>query len=300
MRVQPQRLKAFLLDADLITEEQFEKACKKAEKTKKNLEDILVAEKLIPQQKLVKLKAYILGIPFVNLEKQTILSEILKIIPEPIACSHNIVAFRKDGQNLEVAMLDPEDLRTIEFIKKKVGLIILPRLTTPEGMKNALKQYHKTLKAEFGDIIKKEDQVLRSVILEKTGESKKELKKVAKELPTIRIVDILIRHAVLQRASGIHIETTGEQVVVRYKIDGILRDAMTLPRFAAQGIVARIKVLSKLRLDEHRLPQDGRFKVETSEYKHSMRVSILPVFNGEKIVMRLLQEGSKPFKASLQ
>ncbi len=295
MRVQPQRLKAFLLDANLITEEQFEKACKKAEKTKKNLEDVLVAEKLIPQQKLIKLKAYILGIPFVDLEKQTILSEILKIIPEPIACSHNIVAFRKDGQNLEVAMLDPEDLRTIEFIKKKAGLIILPRLTTPEGMKNALKQYHKTLKAEFGDIIKKEDQVLKSVILEKTGEDKKELKKVAEELPTIRIVDTLIRHAVLQKASDIHIETTEKQVVVRYRIDGILRDAMTLPRFAAQGIVARIKVLSKLRLDEHRLPQDGRFKVETSEYKYSMRVSILPVFNGEKIVMRLLQEGSKAY-----
>jgi type IV pilus assembly protein PilB len=295
MRVQPQRLKAFLLDANLITEEQFEKACKKAEKTKKNLEDVLVTEKLIPQQKLIKLKAYILGIPFVDLEKQTILSEILKIIPEPIACSHNIVAFRKDGQNLEVAMLDPEDLRTIEFIKKKAGLIILPRLTTPEGMKNALKQYHKTLKAEFGDIIKKEDQVLKSVILEKTGEDKKELKKVAEELPTIRIVDTLIRHAVLQKASDIHIETTEKQVVVRYRIDGILRDAMTLPRFAAQGIVARIKVLSKLRLDEHRLPQDGRFKVETSEYKYSMRVSILPVFNGEKIVMRLLQEGSKAY-----
>jgi type IV pilus assembly protein PilB len=298
MQVQPQRLKAFMLDANLITDKEFEKAYKKAKKTRKNLEDILVAEKLISQDKLIKLEAYILGIPFINLEKETIPPEILKIIPEPIACSHNIVAFRKSGQELEVAMLDPEDLKIIEFIRKKADLKILPRLTTPEGIKNVLRQYHKTLKAEFGDIIKKQAQGLKPIKLKKGGENvedQKELKKVAEELPIIKIVDTLIRHAVLQRASDIHIETMEKQVVVRYRIDGILRDAMTLPKFAAQGIVARIKVLSDLRLDEHRLPQDGRFKIETNEYKYSMRVSILPVFKGEKIVMRLLSEGSKAY-----
>ena len=149
MQVQPQRLKAFLLDANLITDKNFEMAYKKAKKTRKNLEEILVSEKLISQEKLIKLKAYILGVPFINLEKETIDPEILKIIPEPIACSNNIVAFRKKGQELEVAMLDPEDLKIIEFIKKKAGLKILPRLTTPQGIKNVLQQYRKTLKAEF-------------------------------------------------------------------------------------------------------------------------------------------------------
>jgi type IV pilus assembly protein PilB len=104
-----------------------------------------------------------------------------------------------------------------------------------------------------------------------------------------------MRHAILQRASDIHIEPTEKEVVVRYRIDGILRDAMVLPKAASQGIVARIKVLSDLQLDEHRLPQDGRFKVETDEYKYSLRVSILPVFDGEKIVMRLLSESAKAF-----
>jgi len=117
--------------------------------------------------------------------------------------------------------------------------------------------------------------------------------KAAEELPIIKIVDTLLKHAILQKASDIHIEPTEKEVIVRYRIDGILHDAMTLPKTAAAGIVARIKVLSNLKLDEHRLPQDGRFKIETEDYKYSVRVSVLPVFNGEKIVMRLLPESTK-------
>ena len=294
MRVEPQRLRAFLLDTNLVTEKQFDKAFKKAKKTKQKVGDVLVSEGLISQEELIKLEAYILGIPFVNLEKERIFPEILRIIPEPLARSHNIVAFRRKGKNLEVAMLDPEDLRTIEFIKKKANLKILPRLTTPQSIKSALKQYQKTLEAEFSELIKKEARVLKP-IKEKAPEEEKELKKVAEELPVIRIVDTLIHHAILQRASDIHIEPLEKEIVVRYRIDGILRDAMVLPKKAASGIVARIKVLSNLKLDEHRLPQDGRFKVETEDYRYSIRVSVLPVLNGEKIVMRLLSETAKAY-----
>jgi len=295
MRVEPQQLKAFLLDAGLINEEQFDKALKTAEKKDQKIGDILVAEGLISQEELIKLEAYILGIPFVDLEQEKVDPEILKVIPEPIARSHNIIAFRKKGNKLEVAMLDPEDLRTIEFIKKTTPLKILPRLTTPESIKNVLRQYQKTLEAEFGEIIRKEAGVIKSIKEKEVVEEKEELKKVAEELPVIRIVDTLLKHAILQRASDIHIEPTEKEVIVRYRIDGILRDAMVLPKTAASGIVARIKVLSNLKLDEHRLPQDGRFKIETEEYKYSVRVSILPIMDGEKIVMRLLAETSKAF-----
>ena len=112
-------------------------------------------------------------------------------------------------------------------------------------------------------------------------------------LPIIRIVDTLLKHAILESASDIHIEPDEKEVHVRYRIDGVLHDAMTLPHDVAAGIVARIKVLSNLKLDEHRLPQDGRFKIQNDEYKISFRVSMLPVFDGEKIVMRLLDESSK-------
>lgn len=295
MQVEPERLKVFLADAGLVKEKQFDKALQEAKKNKKKIEDVLVSKGWVTQEELIKLKAYILGIPFVSLEKEQIPSEVLRIIPEPIARSHNIVAFRKEGDRLEVAMLDPEDLRTIEFIKKKSNLKILPRLTDPASVKNALKQYHKTLEAEFSELIKKEAGEIKVIKEEKIPGDEKELKKVAQEIPVIRIVDTLIRHAILQRASDIHIEPLEKEVIVRYRIDGILRETMTLPKRAAPGIVARIKVLSNLKLDEHRLPQDGRFKVETEDYKYSIRVSILPTINGEKIVMRLLSESSKAY-----
>ena len=162
MRIEPRQLKAFLLDADLVTEAQFEKAFKKAKNNKQKVGDVLVADGQISQNELIKLEAYILGIPFVNLEKEIVPPEVLEIIPEPIAKSYNIVAFKKSGDNLEVAMLNPEDLRTIGFIKKKVALKILPRLTTQQSINNVLKQYQKTLRAEFGDIIKKESAALKS------------------------------------------------------------------------------------------------------------------------------------------
>jgi len=295
MKVEPQQLKAFLLDSELITEKQFEDAKKKAKEKNQKIEDILVLEGHISQEELIKLEAYIIGIPFVNLEKEKIESGILKIIPEPIARSNNIIAFRKKGKDLEVAMLDPEDLRTIEFIKKTSDYRILPRLTTPDGIRNALKQYQQTLEAEFGDIIKKEVGGIKTLKEEDVIDEKANLKKMAEEVPVVRIVDTLLKHAILGRASDIHIEPAEKEVIVRYRIDGILRDAMTLPKEAASGLVARIKVLSNLKLDEHRLPQDGRFKVQTQDYKYSIRVSILPVFDGEKIVMRLLSETSKVF-----
>ncbi len=294
MKIDPKDLKKFILDAGLISKQQFENVQKKSKAKKKDIEIILLEDGLMDQEDLSKLNAYILGIPFVSLKKEIIDSEILKIIPEPIARKHNIIAFRKDGTNLEVAMLDPEDLRTIDFIKKKIGLKICPRLTSPDSIKKVLMQYHETLEAEFGNIIKKESGGIKQ-IKEKSEDDEKNLRKVAKELPVIKIVDTLLKHAVLQRASDIHIEPTEKEVIVRYRIDGILHDAMVLPKLVRAGIVARIKVLSDLKLDEHRLPQDGRFKIETGEFKYSIRVSILPTFAGEKIVMRLLSETSRAF-----
>ena len=300
MRVEPQRLKAFLSDTGLVSEKDFDQAQKRAQKTKQPLDDVLISEGLVSEEELIKLKAYILGIPFVNLEKTMIDPNILRIVPEPIARAHNIVAFRKQEKELEVAMLDPQDLGTIEFIKKAANLKILPRLTTSESIKNVLRQYNKTLEAEFEELIKKESEEIRAVKEIEDSESggveeTEILAKAAEELPVVRIVEALLKHAILQRASDIHIEPTEKEVVVRYRIDGILRDARVLPRQVASAIVARIKVLSNLKLDEHRLPQDGRFKIEKDDYKYSVRVSILPVMDGEKIVMRLLSETAKAF-----
>jgi len=295
MRVENQQLKAFLLDAELATKKQVEEAEQKAEKTGKRLGDILVEEGAINEEQLIKLQAYILGIPYVGLEKETIDPQILRIIPEPIARKHNIIAYRKDGNNLEVAMLDPEDLQTIDFIRKKSSLKILARLTNKESVKNALKQYQESLKAEFSELIGEESGKVKIVKAEEGETEEQALQKQAEEIPIVKIVDAILRHAILQSASDIHIEPQEKELVIRYRIDGILHDAMTLPSNIASGVVARIKVLSDLKLDEHRLPQDGRFKIEAEDYKVSLRVSILPVYTGEKIVMRILREDVKGF-----
>jgi len=299
MQVSTQQLKAFLLDKKIVNNSQLDKAEKLSDKARKPLEEILLSEKMVPEKELIQLKAYILGIPFVDLKKTDINPAILKIIPEPIARENNIVAIKKTGNELEVAMLDPTDLQTIDFIKKKTGLKIRPRLTSSDSIKIVLKKYQQSLEAEFGEIIKTEAQKSGlpklELIKKEEGDEKNDLRKAAEELPIIKIVDTLIKHAILQRASDIHIEPGEKEVVVRYRIDGILRDAMILPNQVQSGIVARIKVLSNLKLDEHRLPQDGRFKIQTEDQKISFRISVLPTFYGEKIVMRLLIEGGKKF-----
>lgn len=297
MRVDNKQLKDFLLDSELLNPKEIEEAFRSAEKNKQLMGDILLEKNVISSEELNKLYAYILGTPFVDISKETISPEILKIIPEPIAKKYKIVAFDKGDGNLKVAMLNPDDLQTIEFIKKKTGLSITPCLTTEEGIMSALKQYEKSLKAEFGDMIgleEKGDDITKGAISQKIDKSSdKKLSKEAEDLPVIKVVDTLIKHAILESASDIHIEPDEKEVRVRYRIDGILHDAMTLPRAIMSGIIARIKVLSNLKLDEHRLPQDGRFKIINEEYKISFRVNILPIFDGEKVVMRLLDESSK-------
>ena len=292
MQVEDSQLKAFILDAGLIKKETLLKAEEKAKKAKKKLADFLIKEKILTREQLTKLQAYILGIPFVNLEKENIPKDVLQIIPEPIARQHNIIPFRKNGKELEVAMLDPKDLQTIEFIRKKSDLKILPRLTDPDSIKNVLSQYQKSLEVEFGELIKKESKIV-ALPHKKDKETKEDLEKAAEQMPIIKIVDTLLKHAILQQASDIHIEPLEKEVIIRYRIDGILHDTMTLPKKLHSGIIARIKVLSNLKLDEHRLPQDGRFNIESKDYKISFRISMLPVYDGEKAVLRLLPEDAK-------
>lgn len=296
MLVEDTQLYKFILDSGLVSKDDLDNAKKEIEKNGKRLGETLVTQGKITADNLRRMNAYVLGIPFVDLKGKKIPFETLSLIPEPIARTHNIVAFKNNDASLEVAMLDVNDLPAIDFIKKKVNLKILPRLTDADSIKETLVQYQKSLKAEFGDIIQKETETMK-MISEEKGEavSEEDLKKIATDLPVVRIVDTLIKHAILQNASDIHIEQMENQVLVRYRIDGLLRDAMVLPKHAGSSITARIKVLSNLKLDEKRLPQDGRFKVDMNNEKVSFRVSILPTYYGEKTVMRLLRENISGF-----
>lgn len=295
MHVNQNELKQFVIDSGLADKSEVEKALKKAHKKNVGLGDVLISEGIVAEDEFRRVQAHVLGIPFVSLKKERIPFEVLSLIPEPVARNHNVVAYNKKEKTLEVAMLDTEDLSAIDFIRKKTGLKILPRLTDSESIKRAILQYQKSLKAEFGDIIQKESLSIKDIKETKDDTSEEELRKMAEDLPVVRIVDSLLKHAIIQGASDIHIEQLEGEVLVRYRIDGILHDAMTLPKHAGPSIVARIKVLANLKLDEKRLPQDGRFKVDSEGEKVSFRVSVLPTYYGEKIVMRLLRENVKGF-----
>ncbi len=300
MLIEDSQLNKFIIDSNLVSKADLEAATKEAEKKGIRVGEILVNNGKITEDNLRRMQAYVLGIPFVDLKGRKIPFEALSMIPEPVARSNNIVAFKKTDDTLEVAMLDVNDLSAIDFVKKKVNLKILPRLTDADSIKESIIQYQKSLKAEFGDLIQKESATLKTIAEEagiKNGNpaSEKDLKKIAEDLPVVRIVDTLLKHAIIQNASDIHIEPQEDELLVRYRVDGLLHDAMVLPKNAEPSITARIKVLSNLKLDEKRLPQDGRFKVDMNGEKVSFRVSILPTYYGEKTVMRLLRENVSGF-----
>ncbi len=255
-----------------------------AKKQKKDLEQYIIDENIVDEVELYSEAATKLKVPFITLKGREIKKDVLNIVPAPLAQTHQMIVFATTKDEMYLAMLDPTDIQTIEFLQRKTNLTPKVYLTTPSDIKDALRRYH----ADLSDDMTVEQ--LKEGPATKAGD----LKKAAEELPVVNIVNNILEHAVFEGASDIHIEPQEKEVVIRYRVDGILKNVMTLPKTIQGGIIARIKILSKLKIDEHMVPQDGRFKIKIQDEKLSFRVSIIPVYDGEKIVMRLLHEGQKP------
>ena len=281
-----EQLKNILITAKLLTATEINKLSKEAEEGNKNLQNYIIDKKLISKKDLYDKAAKYFDVSFIEFKDQPIDKKTLLSIPEPIAVSHNLIAFSSNETSIKIAALDPEDLEIFEFIKKKTKLKPEIYLTTPGNIKEGLKQYRQALESEFKYFSKRETKSNKII----SAAGKGDLKKIAEDLPIIRIVSDFLEYAILKEASDIHIEPEEKDIIIRYRIDGILRNVMTLPKNTQPGITARIKILSNLKVDEHRLPQDGRFKMSTDKYKVAFRTSIIPTFDGEKIVMRLLNE----------
>src|SRR3989344_5544680 len=189
MQIDEEQLKKFILDGGLVSRSDLELSLKKAAEKKQKLGNVLLSEGKISETDLKRMEAFVLGIPFVNLVKQKIDLSLLSLIPEPIARNYNIIAYKKSDSGLEVAMLDVDDLPVIDFIKKRSGFKIFPRLTDPASIKAVLVQYRKSLKVEFDNIIQKESTVLKNSSTGEGEKSETELKKMAEDLPVIKIVD---------------------------------------------------------------------------------------------------------------
>ncbi len=280
-----EQLKDILFKFQLVGVDDFAKLEKEAEDGSKDFGSFILEKKIISEADLYQKAAEFFNVPFINLKEQTIKKDALFMIPEPIAIAHNIIAFDFDRNNIKLAVLDPEDIEIFEFIKKKLRLEPIIHLTTPDNIEESLKQYRQSLRNEIKEF--SEGRVGESIGLP-TGAD--DLEKIAKDLPIVKIVNNILEYALFKDASDIHIEPEENDVVVRYRIDGILYPVMNLDKNIQPGIIARIKILSNLKVDEHRLPQDGRFKINSEKYRVSFRVSIIPTFDGEKIVIRLLDE----------
>jgi len=278
-------LKTLLVGMNLVTDKEFADAEKKAKQTKQKLVDVLISQNYINEDQLGQLVAENLGLPFVKLKNLNIKPDTLAILPENMARERMAIVFEKDKDRVKVAMSDPKDLETINFIRKQTGLEVDPYLATDGEIRRGLMLYRRGLYQEFSKIINEN-------VAQLAGE---EGVKAVEKVPVVKILDSVIEFAVAEEASDIHIEPHSEGVVVRFRVDGRLRDIITLPRIAHDPLIARIKFLTNLKIDEHRKAQDGRFKKSVEGQKISFRVSIIPTYHGEKVVMRLLPEEAQTY-----
>jgi type IV pilus assembly protein PilB len=285
MKIGEKILKKILVDSKIIPSKTFDIAKKEAVEKKLPLEDVFINKGIISDKELGKLIADEIKLPFVNLKNTKIKREVLEIIPEIVAKEQKIISFEKTKEGLKVAMADPDNLEIREFLERKTGEKVIPFYATKRDIKSSLKYYKKEIKEEFEDIIGKSIEEFEKVEL-----------KAPHALPIIRIVDLILNYGYENRASDIHIEPYPQKTILRYRIDGILHDVLTLPKEIHDFLVSRIKILSKLRTDEHEAAQDGHFSFRVPEEEFDVRVSIVPIERGEKVVMRLLAERAKRFQ----
>ncbi len=282
--ISQKQLEEVLLKNKFVNKETLPNFIKDAKEVKQSLVDYIVSKKIVTEISLYECIADYFSIPFINLEKKIINKDFLLLLPETTAQEHKAIVFDVNEKEKEIyiATLNNDDLEFFESVEKKTSLKPIIYLATPDGIAKILKQYHKKLKTALENIGAKDE------LTDTT-----DLRKLSAELPIVRVVDTMLEQAFFEGASDVHIEPEEKQTLVRYRIDGLLSNIMTLPKKAHTALVARIKVLANLKVDEHRLPQDGRFKIVNKKTKISLRVSIIPASYGEKIVMRLLNETAK-------
>jgi len=280
MDIGESKLKQILVNPGILTKKQFGTALKLAGEKKLSLTKILVDKDFISEEHLGQLIAEDIGVLFINLRKTVISDEVLKIIPQLVAKTQQVISFRIDKEGLRVAMANPQNLEMARWLKKKTGKNIIIYYATPKDIKTALSRYRAGFREHFENLIKRQ--------LSKATKTTK-----PEDAPVIRVVDSIIDYAYENRASDIHMEPRENKVVVRYRIDGILHDVIYLPVSFREPIIMRIKVLAKMKTDEHMAAQDGKFRKKFGEDVFDIRVSIVPIVNGEKIVMRILSGKSR-------
>ena len=271
-----------------VTEEQLRQLLEQQKAQKKPLQDMVLSGNLISEKELVELYSQQIDVPFIEIAPRNVRKEVLRLIPEHIAKQYRVVLFdvAQDGSKM-LAMEDPDDVQALNFLQKQLGTNVKVYIATPSNISATLDQYLGNITNELTQVIAKDDT---------TPDAQEEIseEEVSEDSPIAQTVNLIIEDAIKQGASDIHVEPREDFVSIRYRVDGQLKETNRLPKKVLGALVSRIKILSNLKIDEHRAPQDGRFKVTTGSGQYALRVSTLPITDGEKVVMRILNESSKP------
>lgn len=287
MRISDDTLIKLLSRNGTVNEVKLTEAKKNASEVKQSLAEFVIEKKIVDEVTLTKLFAEYAGFPFVEIVPEDIPKETLSRIPERIAKQYQAVVFRIDEDGtVHMAMDDPDDVQAVSFLEKEIGKNTKIYLATHSNILNCLELYRGDVNEELNEVIdiQREDDA---------SEQKVSDSDIAEDSPIAQTVNLLLEYAIRSSASDIHIEPREEYVQIRYRIDGVLQEVNRLPRNVLGALVSRIKILSNLKIDERRVPQDGRFKIKVGGKQYALRVSTLPIADGEKIVMRILDESNE-------
>lgn len=288
------KLKEILINTGLVSASSFDSLLAEAQRKKQNIVDVLISQGVLTQDYFLTLIADTLGVKRIGLTASTIDESVLQLLSEDIAKKRRVILFSKEPNGtFNVAMEDPTDLETLDFLQLRLGVRVNPYLTSSEDLNKGFSLYEKKLTQDFKKVI--EESIQASLRLKIKGS---DLKEAASDLPVVALVDNLLSYAISMRASDVHFEVLDDGVLVRYRIDGILHEIIRMSKEIHPVVVARLKILSSLRLDEHTHPQDGRFRQKIGDSFIDVRVSIIPTFYGEKVELRLLASTQKPLSLS--
>ncbi len=279
-----------LFKEKLLTPEQLSSLKLESANTGKSVDELLLTHKYVTEDQLIQARASLLDIPSVKLVGKAIPIDVLNLVPEPVARRYTLIPFERSGDTLSVAMADPLDLQVIEFVERKTKLEVKPVLAAGSDIQKAIdEQYAQSLSTDVSAALKETTSAKEKELpAENVGE-------VIREAPVAKIVSTLLEFGIKTKASDIHIEPQEDKTRIRYRIDGILHEKLVLPKKVHDAVVSRIKILAQLKIDEKRLPQDGRFNFKMGGEDIDLRISTLPTVEGEKIVMRLLKKtGAAP------
>lgn len=292
MRVSDVFVEQLLKKSGKVTDEQLAGLRERVQQEKKPMQDLAVSSNLITEVQLTKAYAEEIEVPFVEIDPKKLDRDTLHLIPERIARQYLAVpiGLDKDGVK-QLAMADPDDVQAINFLQKQLGANIKISVATRSNILAALDQYRGNISSEISKVVSASSD-------DETEEEEISAEDLAEDSPIAQTVNLIIEYAIKSGASDIHIEPREKHVQIRYRVDGVLREANKLPKRTLAALVSRIKILSNLKIDERRVPQDGRFKINLNSRIFAFRVSTLPITEGEKVVMRVLDESSEP--ATLQ